>query len=82
MKKYLAVILLFTGRAFSQVAEEEHQLVRNTLANMTIRWDLAIKANKDLNENIKNLLMELQAIKEPSAELIVILKKYNIYKEK
>ena len=44
MKKTLIAMLLFSGIALSQVTEEEHQIVKNTLVNMTIRWDQAIAA--------------------------------------
>ena len=75
------MIFLFTGVAFSQVTEEEHQLVKNTLVNMTIRWDLTVESNEALVKQVNALVQDLQAIKEPSEELIVIMKKYEIYQE-
>ena len=81
MKKTLIAILLFSGIALSQVTEEEHQTVKNTLVNMTIRWDLTVESNETLVKQINALILDLQAIKEPSEELIVIMKKYEIYQE-
>jgi len=81
LKKHLVAILLFTGLAFSQVAEEEHQLVKNTLVDMTIRWNLAVRDNESLSKQIEVLVQELQAIEKPSEELIAIMKKYGIYQE-
>ena len=81
MKKILIAILLFSGIALSQVTEEEHQTVKNTLVNMTIRWDLTVENNETLFKQINALILDLQAIKEPSEELIVIMKKYEIYQE-
>ena len=81
MKKTLIAILLFSGIALSQVTEEEHQTVKNTLVNMTIRWDLTVENNETLVKQINALILDLQAIKEPSEELIAIMKKYEIYQE-
>ncbi len=78
MKKTLIVVLLFAGIAFSQVTEEEQ--VKIVLANYVIQLDKAIKLNTNLTESMNVFVSELQAIKEPSDELIAILKKYNIYK--
>ena len=81
MKKILIAILLFSGIALSQVTEKEHQTVKNTLVNMTIRWDLTVESNEILVKQINALILDLQAIKEPSEELIAIMKKYEIYQE-
>ncbi len=74
-------ILLFSGIALSQVVEEEHQTVKNTLVNMTIRWDQAIAATEQLNNLTNALVTDLQAIENPSEALIVVMKKYQIYVE-
>ncbi len=78
--KYL-IILLFTGLTFSQVTEEEHQIVKNALVNMTIRWDQVAIRNEVLTQNLQltnDFIADLQAIENPSEELIAIFKKYNI----
>ncbi|KKK53696.1 hypothetical protein LCGC14_3092200 [marine sediment metagenome] len=81
MKKTLIAILLFSGIALSQVTEEEHQIVKNTLVNMTIRWDQAIVTTEQLNNLTNNLVVDLQAIENPSEALIAVMKKYQIYVE-
>ena len=83
MKKRLVIIaiLLFSGIALSQVTEEEHQIVKNTLVNMTIRWDQVITATEQLNNLTNTLVEDLQAIENPSEELIAVMKKYQIYIE-
>ncbi len=78
--KYL-IILLFAGLTFSQVTEEEHQMVKNTLVNMTIRWDQVAIRNEALTQNLQltnDFIADLQAIENPSEELIAIFEKYNI----
>ena len=79
MKKYLILILLFTGVTFSQVTEEER--VKIVLADYVLELNRAIKLNANLTESINALVLELQAIKEPSEELVAVLKKYNLYEE-
>ena len=81
MKKILIAMLLFSSIALSQVTEEEHQTVKNTLVNMTIRWDQAIAATEQLNNLTNNLVVDLQAIENPSEALIAVMKKYQIYIE-
>lgn len=78
MKKTLIAILLFTGILFSQVTEEEQTKI--LLANYAIQLDREIKLNADLTESMNAFVAELQAIENPSEELIAVLKKYNIYK--
>ena len=79
MKKYLLLTLLFTGIAFSQVTEEEQ--VKIVLADYVIQLDKVIKLNMNFTESMDTFVAELQAIENPSDELIVILKKYNLYIE-
>ena len=81
MKKILIAMLLFSSIALSQVTEEEHQTVKNTLVNMTIRWDQAIAATEQLNNLTNALVTDLQAIENPSEALIAVMKKYQIYVE-
>lgn len=81
MIKYIILFFTLTTLTFSQVSVEEHQLVKNTLADMTVRWNQAVEANKKNADLINKLIQDLQAIKEPSEELIAIMKKYQIYKE-
>ncbi len=78
LMKTLLIILLFTGIAFSQITKEEQ--IKILLAEYAIQLDETIKLNMSLTKSINALVTELQAIKEPSDELIAILKKYNIYK--
>ena len=79
MKKTLIVVLLFAGIAFSQVTGEEQ--IKIILANYVIQLDKAVKLNANLTESMNVFVSELQAIKEPSDELITLLKKYGLYKE-
>jgi len=79
LKKILIAVLFFAGVAFPQVTEEEHQLVKNTLVEMTIRWNAVLEANETLNQIGNSLVTDLKAIKEPSEELIAVLKKYGLY---
>ena len=79
MIKYLLALLFLSGVAFSQVTEEEQAKI--VLADYVIELNKAVKLNAGLTESINALVAELQAIKEPSEELIAVLKKYNIYKE-
>lgn len=81
MKKILIAMLLFSGIALSQVSNEEHQTVKNTLINMTMRWDQAITATEQLNNLVNALIADIQTIENPSEELIVVMKKYQIYIE-
>ena len=81
MKKYLIAILLFSGIAFSQVAEEEHLAAKVLLADYAIQLNRIMEINADMAESMNALVVDLQAIKEPSEELITILKKYKLYKE-
>ncbi len=81
MRKTLIVILFLSSITLSQVTEEEHQIVKNTLVNMTIRWDQAIAATEQLNNLTNNLVVDLQAIENPSEALIAVMKKYQIYVE-
>ncbi len=81
MRRTLIAMLLFSGIALSQITEEEHQVVKNTLVNMTIRWDQAIAATEQLNNLTNNLVVDLQAIENPSEALIAVMKKYQIYVE-
>jgi len=78
MRKIFIVILLFSGIALSQVKEDQ---VKNTLINMTIRWDNAVMAKEQLQELTQALVIDLQALENPSEELIAIMKKYQIYIE-
>lgn len=71
--------MLFTGVTFSQVTEEER--VKIVLADYVLELNRAIKLNANLTESINALVLELQAIKEPSEELVAVLKKYNLYEE-
>ncbi len=80
--KILIVILLFSGIVFSQVSVEKHQAVKILIADYAIQLDKIVKLNMDLTESINTLVAELQAIEEPSDELIALLKKYGLYKEK
>ena len=78
MRKIFIAILLFSGIALSQVKEDQ---VKNTLINMTIRWDNAVMAKEQLQELTQALVIDLQALENPSEELIAIMKKYQIYIE-
>ena len=80
MKKYLIAIFLFSTIAIAQITEE-HLLVKNTLVDMTIRWNQSVKALEQLNNLTNELIIELQAIENPSDELKTIMVKYQIYKE-
>ena len=77
LKKALIVTLLFTGVAFSQTEEEQTKIL---LADYVIQLNRTVRLNTDLTESINAIVTELQAIENPSEELIAILKKYNIYK--
>ena len=81
MRRTLIAMLFFSGIALSQITEEEHQVVKNTLVNMTIRWDQAIAATEQLNNLTNNLVVDLQVIENPSEALIAVMKKYQIYVE-
>lgn len=72
---------MFSLVAFTQVAEEEHLIVKNTLVDMTIRWNQSVKALEQLNNLANALIVDLQTIENPSEELIVIMKKYQMYIE-
>ncbi len=76
--KILIVILLFSGIVFSQTEEEQTKIL---LAEYVIQLDRTVRLNMDLTELINVFMSELQAIKEPSEELITLLKKYGLYKE-
>jgi len=82
LKKILIAVLFFAGVAFPQATEEEHQLVKNTLVNMTIRWDAVLEANETLNQIANALVEDLKAIENKSEELIAVLKKYGLYEVK
>lgn len=77
--KTLIAILFFSSVAFSQVTEEEQ--VKIILADCVIQLDKEVKLNTNLTESINALVIDLQAIENPSEELIAVLKKYNLYKE-
>ncbi len=79
--KILIVILLFSGIVFSQVSVEKHQAVKILIADYAIQLDKIVKLNMDLTESINTLVAKLQAIEEPSDELIALLKEYGLYKE-
>ena len=79
MRKIFIAILLFSGITLSQVTQEEQ--IKNTLIDMTIRWNEVVKTYENLTQNTNILIEELQAIQNPSEELIAIMKKYQIYKE-
>lgn len=78
LKRILIAILLFGSIALSQVTEEEQTKI--ILADYVIQLDKEVKLNTNLTESINILIKELQAIENPSEELIAVLKKYNIYK--
>ena len=75
--KTLLIVLLFTGVIFSQTREEQTKII---LANYVIQLDETARLNASLTESINAIVTDLQAIENPSEELIAILKKYNIYK--
>ena len=76
--KILIVILLFSGIVFSQTEEEQTKII---LANYVIQLDKEIKLNMTLTKSLNVFMSELQAIKEPSEELVTLLKKSGLYKE-
>ena len=76
--KYMIMFICLTGFAFSQV--DELQLAKDALAEMAIERNELIKTNKTLTEMINTFVLDLQAIENPSEELIAVMKKYNIYK--
>ncbi len=77
MKKTLIAILLFGTIIFSQTEEEQTKIL---LADYVIQLNRTVRLNTDLTESINAIVTDLQAIENPSEELIAILKKYNIYK--
>ena len=74
----MIMFICLTGFAFSQV--DELQLAKDALAEMAIERNELIKTNKTLTEMINTFVLDLQAIENPSEELIAVMKKYNIYK--
>jgi len=75
--KYLILFFCLTGFTFSQ----ELQQAKDALAEQAIQINELRKVNKNLTEMTNTFIQELQAIKNPSEELIVIMKKYKIYPE-
>ena len=79
MEKIFIAILFFSGITFSQVTEEEQTKI--VLANYVLELNKAVELNTTLTESMNVFVGELQAIENPSDELIALLKKYNLYKE-
>lgn len=77
--KHLILFFCLTGFAFSQV--DELQQAKDVLAEQAIQISELKKANRNLVEMTNAFVQELQAIKNPSEELIAIMKKYEIYPE-
>ena len=77
--KTVLTILLFTGIAFSQTEEEQTKIL---LADYAIQLDKTVKLNTSLTETINAIITDLQAIENPSEELIAVLKKYGLYEVK
>lgn len=80
MLKYLTLfIFLCTGLLFSQPVNQRNEEIKNTLIDMTIRWNELSKNQEGIMNRTGALIFDLQNIKDPSEELIAILKKYNVY---
>ena len=77
--KYIILFLCLTGFTFSQT--DELAKAKDALANQAIQINELRKTNKDLNEMAVAFILDLQAIENPSEELITVLKKYSLYKE-
>jgi hypothetical protein len=73
--KYIILFLCLSGFTFSQ----ELAKAKDALAEQAIEINELKKTNKTLNEMIDIFVKELQAIKEPSEELIIVLKKYGLH---
>ena len=77
--KYIILFLCLTGFTFSQT--DELAKAKDALAEQAVEINELKKINKTLNEMVDIFVKELQAIKKPSEELIIVLKKYSLYKE-
>jgi len=75
--KYIILFFCLTGFTLSQT--DELAKAKDALAEQAIIINELRKANKDLNEMAGAFILDLQAIENPSEELITVLKKYGLY---